>query len=259
MANRRTYSDDQLTAAVAGARSWCDVMEALGKRRNASALWIQRAAHSLGLDTSHFNPSAAMGHNRTYTDDDLRAAVAASSAWPDVMAALGKPRNASIDRVQRVADRIGLDVNHLRRSTRYDPVPAGGLPFTREPQGRMCSGLTVAARWFLERGHMVSVPLEPAPYDLVADSATGLKRIQVKSTLRKEGNGRYTVRIVRRIYDAASGGNAAGRYREAPYTPDEVDFFFVLAGADARYLIPIETVSGRKTLVLDAKYAEFAV
>jgi hypothetical protein len=50
---KRTYTDEQLTDAVANATCWADVKEALGMRRQGHSTWLQRNAARLGLDTSH--------------------------------------------------------------------------------------------------------------------------------------------------------------------------------------------------------------
>ena len=120
------------------------------------------------------------------------------------------------------------------------------------------SGLSIAARWFLDRGYTVSVPLEPAPYDLVTESDEGLKRVQVKTTRQLQRNGRYTVAVARNVHDSTRPRNANGSRKRVPYSADDVDYFFVITPV-LMYLIPITVVAGRSQLVLDEKYAAFAV
>ncbi len=55
MANRRTYTDEQLADAVRNATCWADVMEALGKSRSRNAADVQAVAAKLGLNTVHLN------------------------------------------------------------------------------------------------------------------------------------------------------------------------------------------------------------
>ncbi len=118
---------------------------------------------------------------------------------------------------------------------------------------------SIAAKWFLDRGYVVSVPLEPTSYDLITESNDGLKRVQVKTTRRTEpNNGRYVVRIARKAYDATTPPNAGGCRKHVPYTADQIDFFFVIA-PNAMFLIPIDSVVGLTSLNLDEKYAAFAV
>lgn len=96
-------------------------------------------------------------------------------------------------------------------------------------------------------------------YDLVTESDDGLKRVQVKSTNRREDSDRYFVRLIRRRYDPESPGNAAGRYRDVAYSEADIDLFFVLTGDGSQYLIPIGAVNGQKALVLDAKYSGYRI
>lgn len=162
----RSYTDAELTAAVAAGRSWADVARRLGKanKGGASIAWMRRSADRLGLDVTHlergyFNAAeltaavaaakswTAVGRRlgkstdidslrrgadrlgldvthlpvknvrRTYTDAELKAAVAAAKSWRDVARRLSKSDKGgtSIARVRRRADRLGLDVSHLVR------------------------------------------------------------------------------------------------------------------------------------------------
>jgi hypothetical protein len=51
---KRTYTDQQLTEAVANSTCWADVKEALGMRRQGHSTWLQRNAARLDLDMGHF-------------------------------------------------------------------------------------------------------------------------------------------------------------------------------------------------------------
>jgi hypothetical protein len=44
-----------------------------------------------------------------------------------------------------------------------------------------------------------------------------------------------------------------------PYEATDVDLFFVITAAGPIYLVPIESVTGSISLVLDEKYRAFAV
>ena len=120
------------------------------------------------------------------------------------------------------------------------------------------SGLSIAARWLLDRNYTVSVPLEPAPYDLVTESDGGLVRVQVKTTRRRGANGRYAAGIGRLIHDATAPRNANGNRKSVPYGVDDIDYFFIITPVKM-YLIPIGVVAGSMQIVLDEKYAAFAV
>lgn len=79
----------------------------------------------------------------------------------------------------------------------------------------------------------------------------GIKRIQVKTTTYKGKDG-WMARVGRRPY---SVGNRA---RLIPYDPDLVDFFFILDGDLAMYLIPSRDLAGRVVILL-RNYAKYVV
>ena len=196
---------------------------------------------------------------RTYTDDQLTAAVASARRWADVMEALGKGRGASSRHVKAAAERLGLDLAHLK----FGPIlPQGPHPFQGQKhfgaKGR--GGLATAASWFLERGYNVSIPMEPGPYDMIVESDSGLKRVQVKTTRHMDaGSGRHVVRLARNIYDPSMPNNAAGRYRTVQYAADEVDLFFIITGDGKHYLLPFEVTNGQMSLSLEEKYGAFLI
>lgn len=132
-------------------------------------------------------------------------------------------------------------------------------PFTKKVSKGCASGLSVAARWFLDRGYNVSIPLEPAPYDLVTESDSGLKKVQVKTCSQKTAGGRYEAGIAHKQYDPNGKTNASGRRSLVPYHPHEVDLFFILTATDEMYLVPIESVAGKLSIVLDFRYAHFRI
>ena len=180
------------------------------------------------------------------------------------MEALGKKRLQNRVWVMKRAADIGLDTAHLDgRPTHETPVvPSGPHPFQGQEHfgakgGR--TGLTVACSWFLSRGYNVSIPLEPASYDLVAESDEGLKRIQVKTSSDTRKFGRHHVSLTHVVYDSTRTPNMHGAYRRIPYTAAEIDLFFVATNSGRNYLIPVAEVVGQKSIVLDIKYAAFAV
>ena len=134
-----------------------------------------------------------------------------------------------------------------------------GDSLSKAPSPGGKSGLSVAARWFLDRGYRSLLPLEPTCYDLITQSDEGLKKVQVKTTNKLETSGRYFVRLARTIYDPRATSNAGGKYRQAPYTPGMVDYCFIVTGGGSMYLIPFDVVGGRQGIVLDRKYSAFAV
>jgi hypothetical protein len=200
-----------------------------------------------------------MNRNRSYSEQQLRDAVADAATWRDVMEALGKPRANSASHMQEHARQLGLDTSHfVTKYTGRSPVKRD-LPFTSPVSSGARSGLSIAARWFLDRGYAVSLPIEPTPYDLIADSDDGLQRIQVKTTGRSDRAGGYRARLTRTIYDQAANPNARGNYREVPYGPDMIDYFFIVVTDGSMYLIPYEVVAGFMVIQLRAKYAAFVI
>jgi hypothetical protein len=153
---------------------------------------------------------------------------------------------------------LELDTSHLVHKLSFRPVRGVATPFGNDVRRTAQSGLSIAARWFLDRGYLVSVPLEPAPYDLITESDDGLMRVQVKTTRSQERSGRYRVHISHMIHDGSVPRNANGSRKPVPYTADQVDYFFI-ATPVSMYLIPITVVPGVFMIVLDKKYAAFAV
>ena len=174
------------------------------------------------------------------------------------MAALGKKPGSGTQAVRTVALRLGLDTTHFAYKRNFKPVAPVGLPFGEAVRHGAQSGLSIAARWFLDRGYIVSVPLEPAAYDLVTESDEGLKRVQVKTTRYVASSGRHQVKITRNAHDANAPRNANGNRRRVAYSADEVDYFFIITPKSS-FLIPIGVLAGLHTIVLDEKYAAFAV
>ncbi|MCV7174764.1 group I intron-associated PD-(D/E)XK endonuclease [Mycolicibacterium sphagni] len=134
------------------------------------------------------------------------------------------------------------------------------MPFTKslDPKYLHRASVSLAAAWFLERGYDVSIPIEPAVYDLITESDAGLARVQVKSTNRKDQD-RWCVSISHQPYSADAVRNAGGARKHCPYSEDKIDFFFILTGDGDRYLIPITATNGQRHLSLDVKYVNFKV
>jgi hypothetical protein len=197
-----------------------------------------------------------MPHPRSYTDEQLRVAVAESANWSAVMVAIGKKPGSGTKNVKALAERLGLDTSHFAHRRSFKPIPAPASPFNREAMHGGHSGLSIAARWFIERGYNVALPLEPAPYDLITESDAGLKRVQVKTTRQRKASGRYMVRTARLAHNASAARNANGSRQLVPYSAEEIDFFFIATPVSS-YLIPVEIVGDRFQIVLDEKYKAF--
>ena len=75
-----------------------------------------------------------------------------------------------------------------------------------------------ANKCFVEYGYMVSNPIGTADYDLVVDVNGSLKKVQVKSSIKGNGN-----------VNICKGTNAvkSGKQGKYPYPRDSVDFFAI--------------------------------
>ena len=255
MAPQRSWTDDELIEAVRTAQSWRAVQRKLGLNTTSVTRGLRRRADQLGLDYTHFTGQ------RRWTDADLCAAVATSTTWIEVARAIGRsaPSGSGTEALKSHAKRLDLDTSHLTYARSGKPHPGQEIPFLKAPSPGGKSGLSVAARWFLDRGYVVSIPLEPTCYDLIAESDDGLKKIQVKTTNRLEASGRYGVRLTRTIYDPRAKSNAGGKYRQAPYASGMVDYFFIVTSSGRMYLVPFDVVGSRQGIVLDHKYRAFAI
>ena len=232
MAARRTYSDEDLSRAVSGSTSWRGVLRELGLQSTSSTMIRSVRAHAdrLELDHRHFRGQ------RRWTDDELRAAVLCESRWADVVEAMGIQGGSAVSTLKGHAARLGLDTSHfigqddrVNRIARHEPDIAN---LSR-------AGSMLAAAWFALSGYDVAWPLEPARYDLLVTQETCTRRVQVKTTVTKDGSS-WQVSL-----STTSGGRRT-------YDPDEIDDFFVIDGALGHYLIPIEAVGGLHTINLRA-------
>jgi hypothetical protein len=245
MATELTYTDDDLRVAVARSANWHEVMRALGLPTTSAGKIriVRRQVEQLGLDTSHFRGK------RRWTDSQLRQAVIGCHTWNDVLTALGlTPGDSDArTRVKAQAIRLGLDISHLGRS-RPDGSPPAMKPALRHLRD---AGSALAATWFALCGCPVSWPLEPAIYDLIAVTPTGLQRVQVKTTTQLTKDG-WLVSVGRRPY---SPGN---RVSAIPYDPDDIDLFFIVDGDLTMYVIPSRVLAGRVRILLRS-YAAYIV
>jgi PD-(D/E)XK endonuclease len=232
----RTYTDDALVAAVAGARSWRDVLRRLGLTGTSSAAIrsVQRHAGRLGLDSSHFTGQ------RRWTETDLARAVAGSTSWSQVTIRLGLAGGSTRSLLKGHALRMGLDSSHFGTADVKAPARAEITPdLSNLPR----AGSLMAATWLTLCGFEISWPLEPVRYDLVALRDGSLRRIQVK-TCRRWHAGGWMVSLA----------TTSGHLRT--YDPDDIDDFFVVDGDLEFYLIPVAAVAGRYAITL-SRYQAF--
>lgn len=239
--NVRGWSDEDLKMAVATMYTWRAVAEQLGLAPGSTNS-VRRHAKRLGLDTSHFRQGS-----RTWCDDDLRAAVAISSTWTEVMRALelaetGAGRSYVIARARG----LGLDVKNDDASSRQ-PIEVRELRVAEPNLGRLGSAAErIAIAWFALRGIPVSVPTGQQVYDLLVTLAEGVQRVQVKSGTYRATAGTWRVGVGRRPYVQNKTA------QRIPYDPDELDYYFIIDGDAVLYLVPSAVLGGRTQINIGA-------
>jgi len=114
---KRLCPDNQLRRVVAESNSYSDVLRALGvELKTVNFRRLRRRIGLLGLDTLHFRRARSeRGRTRSWTDDDLRAAVATSFGYAQTIRALGLiPAGGNYVQVQRRMRELELDTTHFR-------------------------------------------------------------------------------------------------------------------------------------------------
>lgn len=239
--DKRSWSDAQLRKAVEGNRSWRAVARALGLKGTSAGVirTIKRHALRLELDAGHFTGQ------RRWTDGQLRQAVQGSTCWSEVFVSLGVSDNGSERvRIKGHAVRLDLDCSHLKTPHRASMT---GEVFDRPVQPEMLSAAApgIAMAWFAMRGCAVALPVEPQPYDLLVTTPEGIQRVQVKTCIRANGKGRWSVGVGRRPYLLDKSAS------KMPYDPEALDLFFIVLGDGSIYVIPSSVLAGRIQIYVD--------
>lgn len=229
MGAARTYTDEQLAAAIAGAASWRGTLRELGLAGTSAAAMrsVRSHAERLGIEHGHFRGQ------RRWSDRELRTAVAEASTWTEVVNALGLQGGSSVTAVKGHAVRLGLETAHLTKV----PQAAASKRMVPGLAHLGDAGSLLAAAWFALCGCRVSWPLEPSRYDLLVDSSDGVRRVQVKTTTVRTGS-------TWRVFLSTS------RRERRTYDPDEIDDFFIIDGDLNYYLIPVGAVGGLQVIHL---------
>ena len=245
-ADKYSWSDSDLTNAVAASRSWRGVMRELGLcvTSTGSIRVVKRRVAFLKLDTSHFTGQ------RMWSDASLKRAVAHAYSWDELLSAIGVKGRSGDERIRVKAHalRLGLELGHLTGQPQ-----ATGCQATLQPALRNLrqAATSLAASWFALCGCPAAISVEPTVYDLLVSTADGIKRVQVKTTTYN-GKAGWQVAVGRRPY---SIGN---RERQVPYDPDLIDWFFIVDGDLNMYLIPSQVIAGRVATLLRT-YREYIV
>jgi hypothetical protein len=199
---------------------------------------MREACDALGIPYAHFFGMQGEG------DAWFRDTVSTSSSWSEVLGRLHYSADSGSARstIRRRARALGVETSHLDGPSSGDV----GRPWPFEGRGearhlRRAAAFLVAAKCAL-LGYDVSWPLEPKAYDLLLDvGADGIVRVQVKSGTRRV-NGSWTAWITR-------GAADSGR-RRGYYSAEEIDYFGVVDGDQAVYMIPVRAVEGMTALSL---------
>ena len=94
-------------------------------------------------------------------------------------------------------------------------------------QGEMSEQI-FATKCFVEHGYMVSQPNGTAAYDLIVDVNGSLKKVQVKSSIKGDGN-----------FNICKGTNGHSKLKKYPYPEESIDFFAIHnIPKDDWYIIP---------------------
>lgn len=238
----RTWTDDDLRSAVKRSHSWRGVMRELGLRATSSSAskTVQRHAERLGLDSSHFTGQ------RRWSETDLKAAVAGAETWADVLHALGLSERGvgSLLYVKGHAARLELPTDHLELRQRR-PLPDALAASSVQDGALKSAALSIIMAWTILRGWRPSMPVEPAPYDLLLDVENSIYRTQVKSATAKQEDRDWCVGIGRNAY---LPGEPKRRY--VPYDPDELDLFTIVDGDLKIFMVPSREVAGITELSL---------
>lgn len=128
------WSEAELTSAVAESRSLAEVCRRLGLRLGGGTYaTLHRHIARLGLDAGHL-PAVVEGRvrvRRSWSDDDLRAAVLASTSVAEVQRRLGFTPSGGMHRsIRSHILRLGLSTEHFRGQSwaRGRPPTQGFVP-----------------------------------------------------------------------------------------------------------------------------------
>jgi hypothetical protein len=240
MARARTWTDEQLRKAVAGAATWADVARSLGLRAEGRNTFRFRGhAARLGLDVSHLPAARASVEPATspapFDSAAVITAVHASRTWAGVLRRLGL--NVALHnyrRVQEIAAQTGVALRSGQESL-SDPVdlpaPLRNGERSSLVKGACAEGAVTAA--LLRAGYNVLTLYMITRYDLVIEGADGFYRVQCKAAHLKGDALVFSTKSKGRCYEG------------------EVDYLGVYEPTSGHvYMVPIEVVGSRQSVAL---------
>jgi len=107
---QRSWTDEDLRAAVASSLSFAEVLRRLGLA-DGSRRYIQQCIVKLGIDASHI---ATGPRRKLFTDDELRGLVANARSATEILQRLGHAIHTNhFFLLRRHIEEIGLDTSHF--------------------------------------------------------------------------------------------------------------------------------------------------
>lgn len=110
MGRPRTWTDEQLRAAVAVSKSYAEVMRRIGIRPQGSCFYdVKGRISELQLDTHHFMRRSSASY--PWAESAIRAAVASASTRVDVLSKLAvSSSSANLNRLARHMAELGIGI-----------------------------------------------------------------------------------------------------------------------------------------------------
>jgi Holliday junction resolvase-like predicted endonuclease len=123
----------------------------------------------------------------------------------------------------------------------------------RRQQGDI--GEASAIAWLAQHGALIFTPLFRSPdYDLIAEMAGRIVRIEVKTSNSRTPVGNFAVAVCTR------GGNQSWSGMTKRFDPRRCDYVFAHVGDGRRWFIPAARIEGSTAIVLGGrKYAQFEI
>jgi hypothetical protein len=226
---------------VAANVTWKAVARSLGLAQSATPR-LQRHARRLGLSTTHFRG------RRRWSDDNLTVAVADSKGWAEVIRRLDISDTSDTRiRLKGHAIQLGLDIAHLDPSPPADETTEDLRDRPPDPSRNLrIAAEAIAVAWLTLRGVPVAVPTQQCEYDLLITLSGRQQRVQVKTGTFRGRHGTWQVCVGRRPYVLDKSA------LKSPYDPDTIDYFFIIDGDGAIYLIPSRVLAGKVAINIGA-------
>ena len=116
-------------------------------------------------------------------------------------------------------------------------------------------GEASAIAWLAQQGAFIFTPLFRSPdYDLIAEMAGQVVRVEVKTTVRQAPNGHWQPML------CTKGGNQSWNGVSKRFDPSRCDYVFVHVGDGRRWFIPAARIEAATAISLGGtKYAEFEI